>query len=79
MEKKRTYGVWAVRSSTSIFGPAQSWCKENGKPLEFDTKAAAENYAKERVKSEYLRTDKGNITDIIFSQGGIKQPIQAPP
>ena len=47
MEKKRTYGVWAVRSSTSIFGPAQSWCKENGKPLEFDTKAAAENYAKE--------------------------------
>ena len=48
MEKKRTYGVWAVRSSTSIFGPAQSWCKENGKPLEFDTKAAAENYAKNR-------------------------------
>ena len=44
MEKKRTYGVWAVRSSTSIFGPAQSWCKENGKPLEFDSKADAENY-----------------------------------
>ena len=47
MEKKLTYGVWAVRSSTSIFGPAQSWCKENGKPLEFDSKADAENYAKE--------------------------------
>ena len=47
MERKRTYGVWAVRSSTSIFGPAQSWCKENGKPLEFDSKADAENYAKE--------------------------------
>lgn len=47
MEKKPTYGVWAVRSSTSIFGPAQSWCKENGKPLEFDSKADAENYAKE--------------------------------
>ena len=46
MERKRTYGVWAVRSSTSIFGPAQSWCKENGKPLEFDSKADAENYAK---------------------------------
>ena len=44
MERKRTYGVWAVRSSTSIFGPAQSWCKENGKPLEFDSKADAENY-----------------------------------
>ena len=51
MEKKLTYGVWAIRSSTSIFGPAQSWCKENGKPLEFDTKAAAENYAKEAVQS----------------------------
>ena len=49
MERKRTYGVWAVRSSTSIFGPAQSWCKENGKPLEFDSKADAENYAKETV------------------------------
>ena len=49
MEKKLTYGVWAVRSSTSIFGPAQSWCKENGKPLEFDTKADAENYAKEAI------------------------------
>ena len=47
MEKKLTYGVWAVRSSTSIFGSAQSWCKENGKPLEFDSKADAENYAKE--------------------------------
>ena len=47
MERKRTYGVWAVRSSTSIFGPAQSWCKENGKTLEFDSKADAENYAKE--------------------------------
>jgi len=54
MEKKRTYGVWAVRSSTSIFGPAQSWCKENGKPLEFDTKAAAENYAKEASKCPIL-------------------------
>mgnify|MGYP003491688055 CR=1 FL=1 len=54
MEKKRTYGVWAVRSSTSIFGPAQSWCKENGKPLEFDTKAAAENYAKEA--NEHTKT-----------------------
>lgn len=45
MEKKRTYGVWAVRSSTSIFGPAQSWCKENGKPLEFDTNETGNIYA----------------------------------
>ena len=36
-------------------------------------------YQTKRVKSECLRTDTGNIIDIIFSQGGIKQPIQAPP
>lgn len=59
MEKKRTYGVWAVRSSTSIFGPAQSWCKENGKPLEFDTKAAAENYAKEANEHTTAITTQG--------------------
>ena len=45
MEKK--YGVWAVRSAASIFGAAQSWCKENGRPIEFDTMAEAEAYAKE--------------------------------
>lgn len=45
MEKK--YGVWAVRSAASIFGAAQSWCKENGHPLEFDTMAEAERYAEE--------------------------------
>lgn len=57
MEKKRTYGVWAVRSSTSIFGPAQSWCKENGKPLEFDTKAAAENYARKPTNIRQQMSD----------------------
>ena len=31
MEKEKTYGVWAVRSAASIFGRAESWCKENGK------------------------------------------------
>ena len=45
MEKK--YGVWAVRGSGSIFGAAQSWCKENGRPIEFDTMAEAEAYARE--------------------------------
>lgn len=47
MEKEKTYGVWAVRSGSSIFGHAEAWCKEDGKPLEFDTRAVAENYAKE--------------------------------
>lgn len=35
MEKEKTYGVWAVRSAASIFGRAESWCKEAGRPLEF--------------------------------------------
>lgn len=45
MEKEKTYGVWAVRSAASIFGRAEAWCKEDGKPVEFDTLAAAEAYA----------------------------------
>lgn len=47
MEKEKTYGVWAVRSAASIFGRAEAWCKEDGSPIEFDTLAAAETYARE--------------------------------
>lgn len=47
MGKEKTYGVWAVRSGASIFGRAEAWCKEDGKPLEFATKEAAEAYAED--------------------------------
>ncbi len=47
IEKEKTYGVWAVRSAASIFGRAESWCKEDGRPLEFASHEAAEAYAKE--------------------------------
>lgn len=47
MEKEKTYGVWAVRSAASIFGRAESWCKEAGRPLEFVSQETAEAYAKE--------------------------------
>ena len=47
MGNETTYGVWAVRSGASIFGHAEAWCKEDGKPLEFDTHGAAEAYARE--------------------------------
>ena len=47
MEKEKLYGVWAVRSAASIFGRAESWCKEDGKPLEFESRKDAEEYAKE--------------------------------
>lgn len=43
MEQK--YGVWAVRSANSVCGAAESWCKHNGKPMEFDTVAQATEYA----------------------------------
>lgn len=46
MEQK-TYGVWAVRGSGSIFGHAEAWCKEDGRPIEFDSEAAAKTYASE--------------------------------
>lgn len=47
MKNEPIYGVWAVRSGASIFGRAEGWCKEDGKPLEFATREAAEDYAKE--------------------------------
>lgn len=47
MGKEKVYGVWAVRSDASIFGRAEGWCKENGKPLEFDSEKAAQDYANE--------------------------------
>lgn len=45
MNNNKTYGVWAVRGGASIFGHAEAWCKENGKPLEFATYDAAAAYA----------------------------------
>ena len=47
MGKEKVYGVWAVRSGASIFGRAEGWCKEDGKPLEFDSEKAAQDYADE--------------------------------
>ena len=35
-------GVWAVRSAASMFGHAEAWCKEDGRPLEFESLEAAQ-------------------------------------
>jgi hypothetical protein len=51
MEKK--YGVWAMRSAGLVCGAAQSWCKHDGKPIEFDTLEQAESYAKKLNESCY--------------------------
>ncbi len=34
---EKVYGIWAVRAAVSIFGYAETWCKSNDKPIEFDT------------------------------------------
>ena len=51
LEKK--YGVWAMRSAGSVCGDAQSWCKRDGKPMEFDTMERAESYAKQLNEACY--------------------------
>jgi len=47
MEKEKAYGVWMVRNDASIFDRAEAWCKDEGKPSEFDTKEAVGDYVKE--------------------------------
>lgn len=52
MSKK--YGVWAVRSANSVCGAAESWCKHDGKPMKFESREQASEYAKSL--NENLRT-----------------------
>jgi len=33
----KKYGIWAERSSASIFGAREAWLKRDGKPVTFDT------------------------------------------
>lgn len=76
----KKYGVWAVRSAASIFGEAQSWCKNNGQPIEFDTMAEAESYAKElneTMRSEnvnYYAKEKESERQVILSAQPEKKP-----
>ena len=44
---KEKYGVWAVRGPNSIFGAAESWCKEEGVPMMLDTLDQAQSYVEE--------------------------------
>ena len=46
----RVYGVWAVRSGSSMFGHAEAWCKDHGKVIEFESVTEAEKYAAELNK-----------------------------
>lgn len=50
---KKRWGVWAVRSAESVCGAAESWCKKAGKPMEFASKKAAQEYAQSLNKNAY--------------------------
>lgn len=52
------YGIWAMRSSASIFGAAASWAKENDKPVSFDTFEEADEQARKWNNSSY----SGNVS-----------------
>ena len=67
MEQK-TYGVWEVRGSGSVFGAAQAWCKENGKPLEFDSENAAKTYAAELKAIGYEPESEAELSAILSRQ-----------
>ena len=72
------YGVWAVRSGNSIFGYAEAWCKDHGKVIEFESRAAAERYAAERNKETtfnchyYVRSKQ-------HERDSVKYPIERTP
>jgi hypothetical protein len=45
------YGIWARRSAGSIFGAAEAWLKNDGKPITFDT------YEEAATEAERLMRD----------------------
>lgn len=83
MGKETTYGVWAVRSGASIFGHAEAWCKEDGKPLEFDSREAAEAYAREMnsktsTNVHYYAQEKEPEPGAVKKTSAQAQPIWMP-
>lgn len=77
MEQNKVYGVWAVRGAASIFGRAESWCKEDGKPLEFETRKDAEDYAKE-ANSHTTVNVRYYVKEKTPEPGAIRKPAAQP-
>lgn len=69
---EQVYGVWAVRSAASMFGHAEAWCKEDGRPLEFESLEAAQAYALELNRKATV-----NIRYLSSAGGWYGQPIPA--
>lgn len=72
------YGVWAVRSGNSMFGPAQAWCKDNGKVIEFESKADAEKYAAKR-NAETTSNCHYHAMTKQHDRDSVKYPIERTP
>ena len=77
MEQNKVYGVWAVRSAASIFGRAESWCKEDGNPLEFESRQDAEAYAKE-ANSHTTVNVRYYVKEKTPEPGAIRKPAAQP-
>lgn len=72
------YGVWAVRSGNSIFGHAESWCKDNGRVIEFDSVAEAEKYAAE-LNNEATPNCHYHVMAKRHDRDSIKYPAERTP
>lgn len=77
MEQNKVYGVWAVRSAASIFGRAEDWCKEDGKPLEFESRKDAEDYAKEANNHTTVNV-RYYVKEKAPEPGAIRKPAAQP-
>ncbi|MBQ6412511.1 MAG: DUF4316 domain-containing protein [Ruminococcus sp.] len=74
----RVYGVWAVRSGSSMFGHAEAWCKDHGKVIEFESKAEAEKYAAERNAETSLNCHY-HVMSKQHDRDSIRYPIERTP
>ena len=74
----KVYGVWAVRSGSSIFGHAEAWCKDHGKVIEFESKAEAEKYAAE-CNAEATPNCRYRVMAKRHDRDSVKYPIERTP
>jgi hypothetical protein len=46
-KRSRRWAIWAMRSSLSLMGPAESWCKRDGKLMIFEDEQEAQDQCDE--------------------------------
>lgn len=50
------WGVWCIRSQSSMFGHAEAWAKSDGKRIEFATREEADARARAMFQSLAMST-----------------------